>query len=68
MDKKSKELTAVLALFLGGIGLHRMIGLLYLAMCWTWIPALIAVGEAVYFMFSLSTPEFDALYNKPSQV
>jgi len=51
---KSKATAGLLALFLGGIGIHRFYlgqwwGLLYLIFCWTFIPAIIAFVEAIVF-------------------
>lgn len=46
-NKKSKKIGWVLALFLGGIGVHLFYyqkyirGLLYLAFCWTYVPILL---------------------------
>ena len=46
---KSKTTAALLALFLGGLGIHRFYldesskGILYLVFCWTFIPSMIAV-------------------------
>ena len=54
---KSRVTAAVLALFLGGLGIHRFYlnqpvwGLLYLIFCWTFIPAGIAFIEALIFLF-----------------
>jgi TM2 domain-containing membrane protein YozV len=50
---KSKAVFVLLALFLGGLGIHRMyignwgLGILYLLFCWTGIPMIIAVVEAI---------------------
>ncbi len=50
--KKNPTLAVILALFLGGIGIHKFyldsigIGLLYLIFCWTTIPQWIAVYDA----------------------
>ena len=46
-----------LCLFLGGIGLHKFYagkwfqGLLYVAFCWTWIPAILALFDLLGAMF-----------------
>lgn len=67
-DRKDKTVAALLALFLGGLGIHRFylgnaaIGLLYLFFCWTLIPALIAFVEALVFL-SMSHEQFDAAFN-----
>jgi TM2 domain-containing membrane protein YozV len=51
---KSKVVAGVLALFLGGLGIHRFYlgqwwGLFYLLFCWTFIPSIIALVEAIVF-------------------
>jgi len=51
---KSKVAAGFLALFLGGLGIHRFYlgqwwGILYLLFCWTLIPAIVAVLEAIVF-------------------
>ena len=46
-----------LCLLLGGAGLHKFYagkwiqGLLYLAFCWTWIPAILALFDLLGAMF-----------------
>ena len=60
---KSKLTAALLALFLGGFGIHRFYlgkigtGILYLLFCWTFIPAVIAFIEAI-ILFSMSEQTF----------
>jgi len=50
---KSKVVFVILALFLGGLGIHRMyigdvgLGILYLLFCWTGIPIIVAMVEAL---------------------
>ena len=52
---KSRSVATLLALFLGGLGAHHfyrgntLLGLLYVFFCWTFIPAIIAVVEAIYY-------------------
>ncbi|MDI6770837.1 MAG: NINE protein [Anaerolineales bacterium] len=51
---KSKVVAGVLALFLGGFGIHRFYleqwwGLFYLLFFWTFIPTIIALVEAIVF-------------------
>ena len=63
--EKIKLATTLLALFLGGIGIHKFYmgswgwGLVYLAAFWTWIPALLALAEAIRY-FTLSEEDFQA--------
>ena len=65
---KSKGTAAVLALLLGGLGVHKFYlgrsfqGLLYLFFCWTFIPAVIAFVEFIILLM-MSEAEFDAKYN-----
>lgn len=65
---KDKTVTALLALFLGWIGIHRfylgktVVGLIYLIFCWTFIPAIISFIEAIIF-FTMDQQAFDAKYN-----
>ena len=46
-----------LCLLLGGAGLHKFYagkwiqGLLYLAFCWTWLPAILALFDLLSAMF-----------------
>jgi TM2 domain-containing membrane protein YozV len=50
--KKNPTIAVILALFLGGLGIHKFylgqngLGILYLLFCWTSIPAIIALIEA----------------------
>lgn len=52
---KDKTTAGLLALFLGGIGIHKFYlgkggqGVLYLIFCWTLIPAFIAFIEAIIY-------------------
>ena len=63
--KKTKLTAVLLALFLGGIGIHKFYmgswgwGLVYLATFWTWVPALLALAEAIRY-FTLNEEEFQA--------
>lgn len=65
---KNKTLAGVLALFLGGIGAHKFYlekpwqGLLYALFFWTFIPAIIALFEAI-MLFSTTQEAFDKKYN-----
>lgn len=65
---KSKSTTALLAFFLGGLGIHRfylgqnIMGLFYLIFCWTFIPALIAFFDFFIFIF-MSENRFNSKYN-----
>lgn len=64
---KSRSVAILLALFLGGIGGHKFYlgkpgtGLLYLAFFWTFIPAILAVLEAIGYIMS-SDEDFERQY------
>lgn len=51
-NKKSVTTGVILALFLGGLGIHKFwlgsvgMGILYLIFCWTFIPAIVAIIDA----------------------
>lgn len=53
---RSRVAAALLALFLGGFGIHKfylghpLLGILYLVFCWTFIPAFIAFIEAIIYL------------------
>lgn len=53
---KNKTTAAILAFFLGGLGVHRFylgqagLGLIYLIFCWTLIPSLIAFIDFIVFL------------------
>jgi TM2 domain-containing membrane protein YozV len=65
---KSKSTTAILAFFLGGIGVHRFylgqtgLGFLYLIFFWTFIPAIIAFIDFIIFL-TMSDEKFNEKYN-----
>lgn len=65
---KSKFTTAMFALLLGGLGIHRFYlgqngkGILYLIFFWTFIPALIALFNFFVFIF-MSEDSFNYKYN-----
>lgn len=65
---KSRIAAALLALFLGGLGVHKFYlgkigqGFLYLIFCWTFIPAAIAFVEFIIYLCS-SDENFARKYN-----
>lgn len=65
---KSKSTAALLAFFLGGLGIHRFylgqngMGILYLVFCWTLIPALVAFFDFFVLIF-MSENRFNCKYN-----
>ena len=62
--KYDRRIAILFALFLGGFGVHRfylgntIAALFYILFCWTFIPALIAFVEAVYWC-CMSDDTFD---------
>ncbi len=65
---RSKIVAALLAFFLGGLGIHKfylgegVAGVIYLLFCWTLIPAIIAFFEFIGLLLT-SDQVFDAKYN-----
>ena len=65
---KNKLAAGLLALFLGGIGIHKFYlgkagqGIVYLLLCWTFIPAIIGFVEGLVYL-AMSEEEFDSKYN-----
>jgi TM2 domain-containing membrane protein YozV len=65
-NAKSKVAAGLLALFLGGLGIHRFYlgqwwGLFYLLFFWTFIPAIVAFFEGIVFLCT-SDENWDAQY------
>ena len=62
-SEKSKVTAGVLALLLGGLGIHKFYtgawgwGIVYIVLCWTYVPALVALGEGIRYLV-LSREEF----------
>ena len=62
-SEKSKVTAGVLALLLGGLGIHKFYtgawgwGIVYIVLCWTYVPALVALGEGSRYLV-LSKEEF----------
>lgn len=67
---KNRTLAIVLALFLGGLGIHRIYlgrnvsGLLYLLFFWTFVPAILGVIDAVRYIV-MGEARFHARYGSP---
>lgn len=65
---KNKTTAAILAFFLGGLGIHRFylgqggLGILYLLFCWTFIPAIAAFIDFIIFL-TMDEDRFNAKYN-----
>lgn len=69
MTKKDKNTAGILALFLGGLGVHKFYmghigtGFIYLIFCWTFIPAIVALIDAIS-IFMATEEKFDQKINK----
>ena len=56
IGQKNKTIAALLAFFLGGIGIHKFYlgdsgsGLMYLLFCWTFIPAILALIDGINYL------------------
>jgi TM2 domain-containing membrane protein YozV len=66
--RRSKATAVILALLLGGIGVHRFYlgqlgwGLFYLLFSWTFVPLVLSLVEVVGLLLT-SSSKFDATYN-----
>lgn len=66
---KDKNSAGLLAFFLGGLGIHRFylrqtgLGFLYLLFCWTFIPAIVAIIDAIIF-WTMDSQKFNSKYNR----
>lgn len=64
---KNKMTAALLAIFLGGLGVHKFylgqngMGILYLVFCWTFIPVLIGFIEGIIYL-TMTDEAFAAKY------
>jgi len=64
---KSKSTAAILAFFLGGLGVHKFYlgqagwGIAYLLLCWTFVPAVVALVEGIVYL-STSDEAFHQKY------
>jgi len=64
---KSKVTAGVLAIVLGGLGIHKFylgkigMGILYLVFCWTGIPEIIGLIEGILYL-TATEEEFQAKY------
>ena len=67
--RKSRIAAGLFGILLGGLGIHKFYlgkigwGILYLALCWTFIPALAGLIEGILYL-TMSDQEFAAKYEK----
>ena len=65
---KQKSTAGILALFLGGLGVHKFylgktgMGILYLCFFWTFIPAIVALFEGIGYL-TMTEDAFNQKYN-----
>lgn len=65
---KDKTIAAILALFLGGLGVHKfylgkyLSGILYLVFSWTFIPTILGFISGISYLLT-SEESFDRKYN-----
>lgn len=65
---KTKTNAVLLAVFLGGLGIHKFYlgrnasGVLYLVFCWTFVPSFLALADAVAYLL-MSRESFNDRYN-----
>jgi TM2 domain-containing membrane protein YozV len=67
-DGKSRVAAIVLALLLGGFGVHKFYlgrigqGIVYVLFCWTFIPSVVALIEGIIYL-TWSDQQFAEKYN-----
>ena len=67
-QNKSKVAAGLLAIFLGGIGVHKFYlgkpgwGILYFLFSWTFIPAILGFFEGIIYL-TMSEESFEAKYS-----
>jgi len=67
MRKKNKVVAALLAIFLGGLGIHKFYlgkigwGIIYLLFSWTGIPSIISIIEGIIYL-TMSDAKFAQKY------
>ena len=71
---RSKTFAAMLAIFLGGIGLHKFYlgkslqGAVYLVFCWTFVPAEIGFFEGIGLLLMSERPSLNNIRLRLSRV
>ena len=70
---KDRRKTAMLSLFVGGLGIHKFYlgkivqGILYLLFFWTFIPTIISFIEFL-ILFTMTDDKFNTLYNSKNSI
>ena len=68
---RSKNTAVVLALLLGGLGIHKfylgkpIVGIVYIVFIWTFIPSILGLIEGLYFLV-MSHQTFNERYGGPA--
>jgi len=66
--RKSKTVAALLAIFLGDLGIHKFYlgkvewGLIYIFFSWTWIPMVTGIIEGIIY-FTMPDKDFHEKYS-----
>lgn len=66
-SRKNRVMAGVIALFLGGLGIHKFYlgdntkGFIYLLFSWTFIPAIVALFDAIV-LFTMDDSKFHQIY------
>ena len=67
-SKKNKTVAGLLAIFLGGFGIHKFYlgkvgwGIAYILLSWTWIPMIVGIIEGIIYL-SMSDKSFQESYS-----
>lgn len=68
VEQKNKIVAGLLAIFLGGLGIHKFYlnkgvsGVLYILFCWTYIPSIIGFIEGIIYLL-MDEKAFNKKYN-----
>ena len=66
--KKNKTVAGLLAIFLGGFGIHKFYlgkvgwGIAYILLSWTWIPMIVGIIEGIIYL-TMSDKTFRTNYS-----
>lgn len=66
-SSRSRLAAALLAILLGGLGIHKfytgrtLLGIVYLLFCWTFIPAILGFFEGIWYL-TISDEDFAMRY------
>ena len=66
--QKDRWVAVLMAVFLGSFGIHKFYlnqgfwGLMYLFLCWTYVPGIVSIIEAIYYL-AIGEAEFHRKYD-----